>query len=130
MIDRFITIWDAHKDELEAKYRQEFPSSYTGIMNDLVALLAKYDDAWGRLDPERIHTVDDGNYQGTLLFIIAEEGYQPSTYYTCKVNYGSCSGCDTFEAIRGYTYDQSPTAEQVHDFMQLALHMLQSIKEV
>ena len=78
-------------------------------------------------DPERIHRIDDGNYQGTLVYVIGEKGYQPDKYWYVKVDYGSCSGCDTLEGIRDYT-DDAPTDEQAKDYMTVALHIVQGMK--
>jgi hypothetical protein len=73
--------------------------------------------------------IDHGNYQGTLIFIVGETGYQPSRYWYCGVYYGSCSGCDTFEAVRGYRdYDQPAPPREIEGYLTLALHMLQSIE--
>src|SRR5581483_5779174 len=83
-------------------------------------------DGYGEPDPSRIHTIDDGDYQGTLLFVIAANGYQPYDYWYTKVSYGSCSGCDTLEAVRSYS-DDTPTAEQVNDYWTLALHIVQGL---
>ena len=57
------------------------------------------------------------------MFIIGAKGYQPSDYWYVKVGYGSCSGCDTLEAIRGYS-DEKPTPDQVKDYVTLALHVV------
>lgn len=46
-----------------------------------------------------------------------------------KVGYGSCSGCDTLEAIRDYS-SEKPTPEQVKDYMALALHIVQGLKKM
>lgn len=76
-------------------------------------------------DPERIHQIDDGDYQGTLVFVIGAQGYQPSTYWATSVGYGSCSGCDALEDAWGYG-DQ-------HDYeglYSLTLHMLQGAERI
>jgi hypothetical protein len=50
--------------------------------------------------------IDDGDYQGTQIFIIPTDTYQPSVkdYVMTDTYYGSCSGCDTLQAISGYDY--------------------------
>jgi hypothetical protein len=89
-------------------------------------------DRYGEPDPTRIHQIDDGDYQGTLLFVIAASGYQPSDYWYVKVGYGSCSGCDTLQAIDGYGgySDEAPSKDQVDDYMTLALHIIQGLKSM
>lgn len=66
---------------------------------DLVKYLVSLDE---EMDPERITEIDHGNYQGTLLYVIGAEGYQPDRFWYVKVGYGSCSGCDELEAVQGY----------------------------
>jgi hypothetical protein len=78
---------------------------------------------------ETLHCIDDGDYQGTLLFLIPEDTYQPDNYYYVKVEYGSCSGCDTLESIRDYDSD-TPNDEQVKDYMTLCLHIIQKFKKL
>ena len=55
-------------------------------------------------DIDNIVVINDGDYQGTLLFIIPRLTYQPSEhdYIMTHVNYGSCSGCDTLQAIQDH----------------------------
>lgn len=45
---------------------------------------------------EEVDVVDNGDYQGTLLFAIHLDTYQPASYeyLFSTVEYGSCSGCD------------------------------------
>jgi hypothetical protein len=128
MVETFVQAWEKRKGELEAKYREQHPSSYGVIVRDLVGVLGAPGD-YGTPDPSRITEIDDGDYQGTLVFVVAEHAYQPHVYWVTKVAYGSCSGCDTLQDIRGYT-NAPPTAQQTADYMTLALHILQGFKEV
>jgi hypothetical protein len=80
-------------------------------------------------DPERIHVIDDGDYQGTLVYVIGSKNYQPDVYWYVKVSYGSCSNCDTLAAIRDNA-NTPPTAEQIKDYITLALHIVQGLKEM
>ncbi len=56
------------------------------------------------LDLDNITTVDNGDYQGTILYIIPFKDYQPAEYdyLMTYVRYGSCSGCDTLLKIKEY----------------------------
>ena len=81
-------------------------------------------------DPERIHVINDGDYQGTLLFVIGDTGYQPSDYWYVKISYGSCSGCDTLEGVGWWGDEEAATEEQVDDYMTLALHIVQGLKKL
>lgn len=71
--------------------------------------------------------IDNGDYQGTQIFLIPMETYQPSVedYVYTNTYYGSCSGCDTLQAIQSYDYNELPNEEQIKDYMTLALHLLQ-----
>jgi hypothetical protein len=76
---------------------------------------------------DMIHEIDDGDYQGTLLFLIPVAGYQPEDYYYIKVDYGSCSGCDTLLGITGYQ-EGKPNSQQLQDLFMLCLHIAQRMK--
>jgi hypothetical protein len=117
------------KQELENIFKKKHPEGYKDIVKAVICILTGEDDSNEVPDPERITIIDDGDYQGTLLFVIGATGYQPNTYWYVKVNYGSCSGCDTLEDIRDYS-DDLPTDEQIKDYMTLALHIIQGLKEM
>lgn len=78
-----------------------------------------------QLSIEGITEINNGDYQGTLLYLIPFKTYQPSEneYLMTYVGYGSCSGCDTLQAIQGYS-DKSLTDEQISDFMTLCKDIL------
>lgn len=75
---------------------------------------------YGRLDLDYVTVIDNGDYQGTLLFVIPFKTYQPSEseYLMTYVGYGSCSGCDTLMSITDYNREP-PTKEQVSDLLTL-----------
>lgn len=72
-------------------------------------------------DAENIAVIDNGDYQGTLLFLIPQNTYQPAEYeyLMTYVGYGSCSGCDTLQAIQSFRFNTPLEPEQVNDFMKL-----------
>lgn len=130
MIKNIVQRWEANKSAIEDGFRKAHPDDYVDIIRHVVSHITSEDDYdEDNLDPNRIHVIDDGDYQGTLVYVIAEKGYQPNDYWYVKVSYGSCSGCDTLQAIKGYD-DESPTDEQVKDYMTLALHIVQGIKKM
>ena len=128
MIKEFVDRFMAKKPELQAVFAESHPEDYQAVIKAVVSILNNSDD-YSSIDQNRIHQIVDGDYQGTLVFVIAATGYQPSDYWYVKVSYGSCSGCDTLEAIRGYSSDK-PTEEQVRDYMTLALHIVQGLKKM
>ncbi len=126
MITKFVDIFMNNKEKLELCFSEKHPDNYLDIVKTVVVLLSE--NGIG-IDPDRIHELDDGHYQGTLVYVIGENDYQPDRYWYVKVAYGSCSGCDTLEAIRDYS-SQKPTDKQVRDYMTLALHIIQGLKEM
>lgn len=135
MEQKFIDLWFKNKDKLKEALMNYEDLEYCSYL-DLFKLTIKNIINAGRtdydkiLDEDRIIEIDDGNYQGTLLFIIPRYTYQPmeSEYYITFVDYGSCSGCDTLLAIQAdYGYENGE--EQINDFMTLCLHMLERMKK-
>lgn len=127
MIKEFVERWDKNKGSIRSMFEAGHPEDYEAIVKAVISNITT--DSYGCCapDPDKIHQINDGDYQGTLLFVIAEKGYQPSKYYYCMVSYGSCSGCDTLEAIRCHDSGK-PSKEQVDQYMMLALHIVQWIK--
>lgn len=135
MNKEIISKWDENKNRLERFIR-------TNNMEDvgyktLVSLIVEYvlnnpddPDDWDNFNIEKIYAINDGGYQGTLLFLIPKNMYQPGQYdyLVTYVNYGSCSGCDTLQAIQSYEYSDLPNDKQVKDYMQLCLHLTQNMK--
>lgn len=130
MIQEFVDNFIANESKVREAFAAEFPGSYEAIVK--VAVENVVDDAttYGQPDPRVIHCINDGDYQGTLLFLIPDNTYQPSNYWYVRVYYGSCSGCDTLEAIRdsGSYSETGSNQGQVDDLYTLALHVVQGLK--
>lgn len=126
MINKFVDRWEQRKEFIRAKFAKKHPDNYTEVVKNVIEELHD-DNDYESIDPTRITVIDHGDYQGTLLFVIAASGYTPSTYWAVKVYYGSCSGCDTLERIKGYS-DETPTEDQVREYMILAMHIVQGLK--
>lgn len=128
MIPQFVQAWHSRKGEIEANFRAGHPANYLAIVKSVIEILGNTGSTFcDTPDPDRITVIDHGDYQGTLLFVIGAQGYQPSRYWYVLVSYGSCSGCDTLEGIRDYS-SEIPSNQQVRDYMTLALHVLQGLK--
>ena len=135
MIKEFVKAWDANKEKLReyiSTHEQEDYDSYKKIVTLLFEhvinpYLKEKDDY--SYDIGHLHEIDDGNYQGTLLYLVPVDEYEPSSYqYVATfVEYGSCSGCDTLLGISGYDGGM-PNKEQVEEYMTLCLHILQHFK--
>ena len=128
MIQEFVNRFMDKKGILELDFSLRHPGSYKDIVQKVISLINE-DSDYEYPDPNNIVEIDHGNYQGTLLYIIPECGYQPYRYWYVRVSYGSCSGCDTLYSIRGYS-DELPSEQQVSDYLILALHIVQGIHEL
>ena len=126
MIKEFVNIFMANKDTLRAEFAKKHPSDYKELVTEVIKVISQAGP-----DPERIQEIDYGNYQGTLIYIIAEPGYQPYHHWSVKVSYGSCSGCDTLQSIReSSNYGEPPEESEIEQYMILALHIVQGLKEI
>lgn len=130
MIQEFVDIFQKHKDSPEFTEKVAAASDYDDLVKALIELLHEHHDEYGETpDPKRITVIDHGHYQGTRLFIIGSKGYQPDTYYSIFVNYGSCSGCDTFLSYDNSRYDEE-LDETIKNFKTMILHMVQEMKKL
>ena len=134
MIQMYIDKFQKNKSRL-SKYLKATPQSeydtYKALLIKTIELCLQDDDdlSWESLDTKRITEIDDGDYQGTLLYLIPCSTYQPSEYeyVTTYVGYGSCSGCDTLLGISNYGWDL-PTDNQVNLYLTLCLHMVEHME--
>lgn len=129
MIQSFIEKFEENRSTVRKLLSEKHPGGYEDIVKIVCSAVGEEDD-YASPDPNRVHRIDDGDYQGTLVFIIGAYGYQPSQYWAVKISYGSCSACDTFQSICYSEYSDIPTEAQVNDYMTLAIHVLQGLKEV
>lgn len=122
--------WNQNKGLLEEKLKKASTLNSCDYVH-LVKLLVEFvlnpgADNDNRWNSSEITVVDNGDYQGTQLFLIPRKTYQPSEYeyLMTYVGYGSCSGCDTLQAIQDYWDDKPLTEKQVKDFMTLCKDLL------
>jgi hypothetical protein len=130
MLKIIVSQWAKNKENLrkilsertdmnEVEYKDLVKLTFETIYNNNLNL---YKD---KLDLEKITEIDNGNYQGTLLFLIPFDTYQPSEfeYLMTFVGYGSCSSCDTLQSIQHGDHEKL-TEMQVSDFMTLCKDIL------
>lgn len=131
MIKEIISQWDENKGALENYFRTTKQDQYSGSYLDIVKKIFELVITDEIYQINNITVVDDGHYQGTQIFLIPKETYQPSVddYIITHNNYGSCSGCDTLQGICGYS-DELPSDEQVRDYMMLSLHLVQRMTKL
>jgi hypothetical protein len=133
MITEIIQKWEENKLKLEEYFKttkQEEYQSYETIVRKIFEICINVlDSKYDNFNLEKLHVIDDGNYQGTQLFIIPKETYQPSAedYLVTDTYYGSCSGCDTLQGICNYRDEVVPNDEQLKEYMTLALHLVQKL---
>ena len=133
IIDR----WDKNKKLLEKYFKETPQGNYSSYENIVKAIIDKVinpqedeeETILTKKFSNNITVIDDGDYQGCQLFIIAQKIYQPSPtdYLITNTYYGSCSGCDTLIGIQNFE-EGLPTEEQVSQYMTLSLHLIQKMK--
>ena len=134
MITELVKQWQENKHKLEEYFKttkQDEYDSYETIVEKVFEICIPKATDYSGWDLDKMTVIDDGDYQGTQIFIIPTDTYQPSVedYVMTDTYYGSCSGCDTLQAISEYDYDL-PTDEQVKEYMTLALHLVQKLKRL
>jgi len=134
MIQGLVKQWEENKHILKEYFKntsQTEYDSYEVIVKKVFELCVPnaYNRVGWRLD--KMTVIDDGDYQGTQIFIIPADTYQPEVedYVMTDTYYGSCSGCDTLQRICDYEYGL-PTEDQVVQYMTLALHLVQKIRRL
>lgn len=133
MIKEFIDKWEKHKKELENYFRntnQKEYDEYWKIVRKIVELILNADDEDYDKWDDGIQIIDDGDYQGTQIFVIHKDTYQPDIeeYVYTSNYYGSCSGCDTLLSISHYD-DELPSENQINEYMLLSLHLIQNFRK-
>lgn len=126
MLKILVEKWDKNKKVLEDYLRKNFPPE---DYDDLVK--ATFDCIYNTNEDEELGTnnitkIDDGDYQGTLLYVIPFKTYQPSEYdyLMTYIGYGSCSVCDPLESI---VFDKKvPTEQDIKDLMGLCKDIVQN----
>lgn len=136
MIKEFVQAWDKNKRELEAYFRNPENKHYYSY-EELVKLLFEIvinPELCDPYDIEHMHVIDDGDYQGTQVFLLFRDTYQPNAeeYVYTNSYYGSCSHCDALQGILDCEGDGSDsfTELQVKDLMTLCMHLMQKCRQM
>lgn len=115
--------WDENKKKLEDSLRNDSnlnDCDYKYLVQKVVDIILNTNekDPW---DSEEISEIDDGEYAGTLLYLIPRKMYTPSEYdyLMTYVGYGSCSGSDTLKGIQDDIRNEI-SEESLEDFMTLS----------
>lgn len=131
MIKEFIKKWEKYKRDLENYFKTNKQSeydSYEKIVKKIIELIINKDSSDKYLYGDLL-VIDDGNYQGTQIFIAHINCYEPSIedYIYTNNYYGTCSGCDTLLGISCYE-DGLPNEQQIKEYMNLSLHLIQKFR--
>ena len=126
--------WNANREHLEEALRgdtQLNTCDYKYLLSLVVEHilnpgLLSFEQGWSA---RNITVIGDGDYQGTLMFLIPKACYQPSEseYLLTFVNYGSCSGCDTLMGIQDLDDVKPPTEQQLKDYMALCKALVENV---
>ena len=130
MIKYALKKWNENKDVLRNAIQQaEKDKRGAWDYNDIVKLVCRYifnentTDKDPKINIEGITMIDNGGYQGTLLFMMPFDTYQPAEYeyLMTYVGYGSCSGCDTLQRIQldEMYYNVNSTDDLIDSYMAL-----------
>lgn len=127
--------WNANKERLEAALRDDTTLNNCDykyllylVVNHILNPGAEIFEEWSS---DNITVVDNGDYQGTLMFLIPRDIYQPSAndYLMTFVEYGSCSVCDALMSIQEKHWHDGakPTDEQLKDYMTLCKDLVMNM---
>ena len=134
MIKDFAKAWERYNQNLKvliANSENHKEWDYIDLLKlTFESVINTYLDDEGRevFDTEKIVTIDDGCYSGTLVFVL-HRGSWPNIddYIYTSVEYGSCCVCDTLQGIQyDGEYETKPNERQVKDYLNECLHLLQN----
>lgn len=99
MIIEYIDAWRNRKEDFREWLKNDVNANtieYFEILKGVIEIVINpsLENRWSKLDITKIHVIDDGDYQGTTIYLIPKDTYQPyaSDYIWTHNYYGSCSG--------------------------------------
>ena len=128
MIKFCVEQWDKNRERLRAHLTERTDlatCTYGSLVKAVVEYIFNDEEKpyWkARWDHNKITAIDNGDYQGTLIYVIPRDIYQPDAdeYLMTFVYYGSCSGCDSLQYLQaGVGYDEKACDREVEQFMAL-----------
>ena len=136
MIKYCLLKWDLNKGRLEKWLRTQqsegeidrlgYKDLVVGVFENIINPPLNECEQYERtFDIRGITEIDNGDYQGTLLYLIPMDTYQPNRdeYFMTCIEYGSCSCCDTLQGIQ-YNDDSE---QEIKDFMSLCKDIVSNI---
>ena len=118
--------WEAHKAEVREDLENIIKnnhciSSYKQILDSIIKrVLNQNTEENTKFNEEKVTEIDDGDWQGTIIWAIPAATYQPGPYeYIFAYQYyGSCSVCDALQAAD----------DDIDMLMEIALNIFESMK--
>ena len=134
IVDAWVREKDVFEDWLNSLNEHELEYlGYSDIVVYLVDLVINpYYEYLGNIrvdgyDFNKMTIIDNGDYQGTLIFLIPEITYQPDVdqYIYTHNYYGFCSGCDALQHAQILKREDC-----IKGIMSIALHLIENFKKL
>ena len=123
-------LWNKNQDKLREELSSRDDLNECGYVDLVKIAFDKIYNDENRTDSEnlctdKVHEIDDGDYQGTRIYLIPFDTYQPDPkdYLMTSVWYGSCTGCDVLLAAQEWGGGKL-TEQQVKDFMSICKDLI------
>lgn len=123
--------WNANRERLEKALMGDThlnDCDYKYLLSLVVTHILNPGPEAEKWSANDITVIDNGYYDGTLMFLIPKDCYCPSEdeYLLTFINYGSCSGCDMLMAIQAWD-NAPPTETQLKDYMALCKDLVMNM---
>lgn len=124
MIKIMKELWNKHEKELRerlAKRTDVHQMEYVDLVHLTFETIFNGDEGEDKLNLKEMTEIDNGDYQGTLLYLIPFKTYQPAEYeyLMTYIGYGSCSGCDALQAAKSWCDEGALTEAELKAVMAI-----------
>lgn len=131
MLDRAIKQWDKNREYIKEQLKTRIGNkdhfkNYFELVKFTMKNIMNHNVDDKKYDIKHITQINNGDYSGTLIYIIPEAIYEPDIwqYLVTFVDYGSCSGGDTLIKLKeDYKYEDS-----INDYMILCKDIITNLK--
>ena len=127
MDTRLVELWDKSKDNIRTRLVNEYDNidEYKDLLIIILTEFAKTAEEDYKLADFNIGEHRVGDYTGDIVFVyVFGYRYWDPDLYICKIEYGSCSGCDSLLAALSYKNKE----KGVDALLTLCLHIVQRSK--
>lgn len=81
-IDRFMS----KKNDIRSALSKGHPENYNALVTTVIQAMFP-EQKRGEPDFKCVHEIDDGDRQGTLVYVIGEACWQPHNYWYCRARH-------------------------------------------